>query len=212
MSTETAQPYDSRSDTLAHILRVQELISDVKANLSFRAEAHDASKLVEPEKSVFDTCVLKLRTMAYGSDDYKAALAELKPALDHHYEANAHHPEHVKLWRCVLCGGVFDEKSAPASECYEGKPRFCPDCVGGHAVFEAQLVPHISVDGMSLFDLVEMLMDWKAATERMQGGGDILRSLAINTERFHLSPQLARILANTIYEMRWVEPHHRPTP
>ena len=59
------------------------------------------------------------------------------------------------------------------------------------------------VDGMSLFDVIEMLMDWKAATERMKDGGDIRRSLEINTERFKLSPQLRAILANTIEEMKW---------
>lgn len=59
------------------------------------------------------------------------------------------------------------------------------------------------VDGMSLFDVLEMLLDWKAATERMKDGGDIRASLVHNTERFKLSPQLAAIMANTIKEMGW---------
>jgi len=59
------------------------------------------------------------------------------------------------------------------------------------------------IDGMSLFDLLEMLLDWKAATERMKDGGDIKRSLEINTDRFKISPQLNAILANTIREMEW---------
>ena len=90
-------------------------------------------------------------------DEYKAALAELKPALDHHYAANSHHPEHYA----------------------------------------------IGVDGMSLFDVLEMLLDWKAATERMKNGGDIRRSLEINRDRFKLTPQLESILANTIRELNW---------
>ena len=32
--------------------------------------------------------------LTYGSDEYKACLTEMKPALDHHYAANRHHPEH----------------------------------------------------------------------------------------------------------------------
>jgi hypothetical protein len=56
---------------------------------------------------------------------------------------------------------------------------------------------------MSLFDVLEMLLDWKAATERMKGGGDIRRSLEINRERFKLTPQLESILANTIRELNW---------
>lgn len=155
MSTETK--YDSRADTLAHIERVSILLGECGVNLGFRAHVHDKSKLEEPEKTTFDECTLKLKAMAYGSEEYKAALAELKPALDHHYAANSHHPEHYAN----------------------------------------------GVDGMSLFDVVEMLMDWKAATERMKGGGDIKRSLEINIVRFNLSPQMVSILANTIREMGW---------
>lgn len=157
MSTETA--YDSRPDTISHIGRVAELLAKCVDNIGDRAYRHDRSKLEEPEKSTFDQCTLKLKAMAYGSPEYKAALAELKPALDHHYAANSHHPEHY------------------------------PD----------------GVAGMSLFDLLEMVMDWKAATERMAGGGDIHRSLEINTERFKLSPQLVSIISNTLYEMQWLK-------
>lgn len=155
MPTETQ--YDSRADTLAHIRRVQTLIVDAIMNMSMRSAKHDLSKLEEPEKSTFDACALKLKAMAYGSDEYKTALAELKPALDHHYAANSHHPEHYAN----------------------------------------------GVDGMSLFDVLEMLLDWKAATERMKDGGDIRRSLEINRDRFKLTPQLESILANTIREMGW---------
>lgn len=157
MNIETQEKYDSRADTMAHIGRVAELLAKCVDNIGARAYAHDRSKLQEPEKSCFDACTIKLKSIPYGSDEYKAALAELKPALDHHYAANSHHPEH-------FANGV---------------------------------------DGMSLFDLVEMLIDWKAATERMKGGGDIRRSLEINRERFRLSPQLESILANTIREMGW---------
>lgn len=58
------------------------------------------------------------------------------------------------------------------------------------------------VNGMDLFDLVEMLCDWRAATER-HDDGDIRRSLEINTKRFGLSDQLRDILANTIDSMSW---------
>ena len=62
------------------------------------------------------------------------------------------------------------------------------------------------IDGMCLFDLIEMLMDWKAASERMQNGGDIYWSLEHNIERFKISPQLANILLNTIKRMEWKRP------
>lgn len=59
-----------------------------------------------------------------------------------------------------------------------------------------------SVDGMNLFDVIEMLMDWKAASER-QDNGDIRSSLEVGIKRFSLSPQLAAILSNTIEAMGW---------
>jgi hypothetical protein len=59
------------------------------------------------------------------------------------------------------------------------------------------------VDGMDIFDVIEMLMDWKAASERMVNGGDIRKSLEINKTRFSISPQLESILQNTINSMGW---------
>lgn len=52
------------------------------------------------------------------------------------------------------------------------------------------------VNDMNLFDIVEMLCDWKAASER-HNDGNIKKSIEINTDRFGLSPQLVRILENT---------------
>lgn len=59
------------------------------------------------------------------------------------------------------------------------------------------------VNGMTLIDLIEMLADWKAATER-HADGDLARSLLIQKDRFHISDQLAQILDNTAHEMGWV--------
>lgn len=51
------------------------------------------------------------------------------------------------------------------------------------------------IEGMDLFDLLEMLCDWKAAGERDEGG-NILASIEINSERFGISTQLATIFNN----------------
>lgn len=59
------------------------------------------------------------------------------------------------------------------------------------------------VDGMTLVDLVEMLSDWKAATER-HADGDLERSLEIQRERFGLTHQLVSILRNTAREAGWL--------
>ena len=58
------------------------------------------------------------------------------------------------------------------------------------------------VDGMNLFDLLEMLLDWKAATER-HADGDIAKSLEINRGRFKLSDQTVAVLDNTIRFLGW---------
>jgi hypothetical protein len=151
------EPYDSTADTLAHITRVRLYLLDAAVNLNQRGVRHDASKLVSPEKEAFDLLTPRLKGLAYGSDEYRACLRELKPALDHHYAENSHHPEHYG---------------------------------------------ELGVAGMSLFDALEMLLDWKAASER-HDSGDIRQSLEINHKRFHLSDQLTMMLGHTITEMGW---------
>lgn len=56
------------------------------------------------------------------------------------------------------------------------------------------------VEDMNLLDLLEMLCDWKAASER-HNDGNILKSIEINGTRFHMSPQLVRIFENTAKAM-----------
>lgn len=58
------------------------------------------------------------------------------------------------------------------------------------------------ISGMTLMDLVEMLADWKAASER-HASGDVVTSLQLNIKRFGIEPQLADILGNTIRAMEW---------
>lgn len=58
------------------------------------------------------------------------------------------------------------------------------------------------INGMSLMDIVEMLCDWKAATER-HDDGDIYKSLEINAKRFGIDEQLLSILLNTLKELGW---------
>lgn len=58
------------------------------------------------------------------------------------------------------------------------------------------------VDGMDLFDLIEMFFDWKAASER-HADGNIYRSIEMNTERFDLSPQTVSIFTNTAQRLNY---------
>lgn len=59
------------------------------------------------------------------------------------------------------------------------------------------------VNGMTLADLIEMLADWKAATER-HVDGNLERSLEMQRERFGLADQLVAILRNTAVRFGWL--------
>jgi hypothetical protein len=137
-------------DTFRHIERVRNLLNRCIADLLERGEKHDQTKLEAPEVELFTEYTPKLAACTYGSEEYQGFLKAIKPALDHHYANNRHHPEHHKH-------GVND---------------------------------------MNLLDIVEMLCDWKAASERHHDG-NIRKSIEINANRFGLSPQLVKILENT---------------
>lgn len=55
------------------------------------------------------------------------------------------------------------------------------------------------VSDMTLVDVLEMLCDWKSATER-NANGNIRKSIDINAEKYGISPQLKQILENTVRE------------
>ena len=164
--------YDSRPDTWEHITLVRRYLDVVSRNLLRRSHLHDQSKLVPPELEAFDRMTPLLATLEYGTPEYKQSLADLGPALEHHYAANSHHPEH-----------------------YEDGIR-----------------------GMSLLDLLEMVCDWYAASQRMrkptpaapgrqeapQYDNDFERSIALNAERFGYGDELRAILTNTARELGFI--------
>jgi hypothetical protein len=138
-------------ETIKHIHKVRENLSKVIELLDERARLHDLSKLESPEAEIFGEHTPELAKVEYGSDDYKKLLEKVKPAIDHHYSKNRHHPEfHVN--------GIND---------------------------------------MDLIDIIELLCDWKAATERNKNG-NIRKSIEHNTGRYGMSEQMAKIMQNTI--------------
>lgn len=147
----TVSDLSTNVETTKHIRRVQSLLMRIVCELEVRALNHDASKLEIPEVSTFTEYTPKLKSSVYMSDEYMEFLQKMQTALKHHYEHNAHHPEH-----------------------YEN-----------------------GVDGMSLVDVIEMLCDWKAASERHETG-DIYESIKNNQERFNIDKQLTCILRNTV--------------
>lgn len=146
----TLEQQSTNYTTMRHIERVRNLLNLFVADLLRRGEEHDQSKLESPEVELFTEWTPKLAACTYGSEEYEGFRKALKPALDHHYARNAHHPEHHKN----------------------------------------------GIDDMTLLDILEMFVDWKAASER-HNNGNILKSIEVNSTRFHINPQLVRIMENT---------------
>ena len=57
---------------------------------------HDRSKLESPEVQYFREYMPQLKTLTFASPEYNQCLLLMKPALDHHYANNRHHPEFFK--------------------------------------------------------------------------------------------------------------------
>lgn len=53
------------------------------------------------------------------------------------------------------------------------------------------------INDMSLLDVLELLVDWKSSSERHHTG-NLRKSIEINANRFGISPQLVRIMENTV--------------
>ena len=141
-------------EVIKHIHSVRAYLYKVIEELDERARNHDRSKLESPEQEIFGETYEELIKTEYGTPEYTKLLERVKPAIDHHYANNRHHPEH---WP----NGVND---------------------------------------MTLIDLIEMLVDWKAATVRNKNG-NIRKSVEHNAGRFGMSDQLKGIFENTVREL-----------
>jgi hypothetical protein len=91
--TDHGPQYDSTADTLKHIKRVNDLLLQFCREMMCRATLHDQSKLLPPEKEAFDEYTPMLSGLTYGSDEYRATLRAMQPAIEHHQKNNSHHPE-----------------------------------------------------------------------------------------------------------------------
>lgn len=146
-------PSDFLKDLVDHKARVAKHLHNAAIELIKRAIVHDNSKFSPEEYEAYEAAFSELQKYAYGSDEFKAALATIQPAIQHHYAVNSHHPEHFE-------NGIND---------------------------------------MTLVQLIEMLCDWKAASERSQT--DRQKGMLINKGRFGIGDQLFGILQRTLIAM-----------
>lgn len=148
-------PSDYVKDVIDHKQRVAGYMQTIANDLFRRAYIHDNSKFSPEEFEAYEEAFPNLQKYAYGTEELRAELRKIKPAIQHHFKANDHHPE----WH--------DQ----------------------------------GVGGMSLVQLLEMVCDWLAASERSQT--DFSQGLEINKERFHIDEQLFEVIKNTV---KWYAP------
>lgn len=87
---------DWEIETKEHIYNVKKILDVFALELKKRGKQHDLSKLSKDEAEYFKKYTSKLKDTTYGSEKYNKYLKELKPALEHHYKNNRHHPKHFK--------------------------------------------------------------------------------------------------------------------
>ena len=62
----------------------------------------------------------------------------------------------------------------------------------------------LGVQDMNLIQVLEMLCDWKAASER-HSDGDIDKSISLNAKRFGYGREFERLLRNTAITLGWIQ-------
>lgn len=107
---------------------------------------------------------------------------------------------------------IHDEKEKAMFDEYTPKLKHCTYGSEEYKTYLAGLKPALDIhyknnrhhpehfkkgiQEMNLIDILEMICDWKASSERHEDG-DIYRSIEINQFRFSMSYELAQILKNT---------------
>lgn len=122
----------------------------------------------------------------------------------------AHQHDQSKLSDAELA--VFNEytpklrETTYGSEEYERYREAMGEALEHHYTNNSHHPEHYEggIEGMDLLDLIEMLADWRAATER-HDDGDMRRSLHQNRDRFDIDDQLHEILLNTVERLGWAD-------
>jgi rubrerythrin len=150
---------------------IQNMIQDLER----RALNHDLSKLAGDECEGFVRINKAAREHPYGSKEYKDSMESEKGptgCIGLHYSRNSHHPEyHAKThWECGGCHRATEEEPQES----------CPVC--GYS-FSCK---HEDLSGMGFLDIIEMVLDWKAAADTY-GKSTLRGGLVHQRERFKFS-------------------------
>jgi hypothetical protein len=120
---------------------------------------------------------------------------ELLDRADVHDQSKLESPEVEAFteWTPKLAASTYGSAE------YEGFRKAMGPALAHHYAKNRHHPEHFKdgVNDMSLIDLIEMFCDWKAATMR-HNDGNIRKSIEHNANRFGMSPQLVKILENTV--------------
>ena len=167
----------------------------------FRSEAetsNESSRTSSPYDSSLDT----LRHSRRVDELLLQMIVSIQERLTRHDKSKLEDPEKA----------IFDEYSPKlaqteyGSEEYKQQLKEMQVALDHHYAHNRHHPEHFGeagVWGMTLVDVVEMLADWKAASERGKNG-DLGKSLPIQRQRFELDSQLYLILSNTARELGWL--------
>ena len=100
---------------------------------------------------------------------------------------------------------LFDEYTPKLKECTYGSSEYksfldaLKEGLNIHYANNRHHPEHFEngIKDMNLIDLLEMICDWKAASER-HADGNVYKSIEINQERFGYSDDIKSILKNTV--------------
>ena len=100
---------------------------------------------------------------------------------------------------------LFDEYTPKLANCTYGSDEYKSFLNGLKTALDRHYLnnrhhPEHFVNGMNdmnLIDLIEMICDWKASSER-HADGDIYKSIEINQKRFGYSDDVKSLLKNTV--------------
>lgn len=84
---------DFENETRKHQQCVASLLIKISQMLMQRAIEHDRSKFSKEEKELYQKYTPFFKGTKYGSKEYREIVEKMKPAVNHHYLVNKHHPE-----------------------------------------------------------------------------------------------------------------------
>lgn len=149
--------------------------------LEQKATNYDTMRHIERVRNLLGEVIGDLLDRARKHDQTKLESPEVEAFTEH---------------TAALAGSTF------GSEEYNARKKAMSQALAHHYGHNRHHPEHFKngINDMTLIDLIEMLVDWKAASER-HNDGNILKSIEHNGQRFEMSPQLIRIFENTAKEI-----------